>query len=76
MKKTDPTEHDHTYTPSEKYITLTVVQDAMEAPCEHCGKRTQGQYATPQAWAHELDCPEYRPHPSSVAGIAAQTKGA
>jgi len=67
----DGSDYDHTYTPSGLFIKLGVMQDALEVPCVVCGKRTGGE-----SWAHKWGCPEYRPHPSSIAGIAAQSDGA
>ncbi|MFH5822277.1 hypothetical protein [Georgenia sp. AZ-5] len=56
------TPRDHNTDMAGAYIYRGALQDALELPCEHCGKRTNGQ-----AYSHDLECPNYRPHPSSVA---------
>lgn len=37
------------------------LQDASEPGCPDCG------LTAPEPWAHALDCPQYSPHPQSIA---------
>ena len=41
----DAPDSDHTHTPDGWIIRLSVMQDALEAPCAACGKRTGGSRA-------------------------------
>lgn len=53
------------------HINLGVTQDALGPNCDSCGRTiipraSGGTVAEP--WQHAIDCPNYLPHPDSIAG--------
>jgi hypothetical protein len=54
--------HNHAAGDGEPFISRSVTQDATETPCPDCGRRTSGR-----AYVHGLNCPNYQPHPDSIA---------
>ncbi len=62
---------DHFTDPHGRNINLVGTQDALGPNCDTCGRtiipRTSGGTIA-EPWQHALDCPEYLPHPDSIAG--------
>jgi len=54
-------EYDHNHTPDGHFIQRVGLQDATTPGCPDCG------LTAPEPWAHALGCPQYSPHPNSIA---------
>lgn len=62
---------DHYTDPKGQYINIVPTQDALGPHCDSCGRsvfpRRSGG-TEPERWQHAIDCPEYQPHPDTIAG--------
>ncbi|GAB3621795.1 hypothetical protein GCM10027417_30570 [Glutamicibacter endophyticus] len=74
--------YDHNHTPDGVTIQIVPTQSAGDTKCSTCGRtiiiRADEARSTawasgtpngsPEKWQHTLECPEYEPHPNSIAG--------
>lgn len=61
------TEFDHTHTPAGNMVYLAQTQDAEGEHCPHCARSI---YPDTAPHNHARHCPQYRPHPGSIAAQA------
>jgi predicted RNA-binding Zn-ribbon protein involved in translation (DUF1610 family) len=70
---------DHYTDPSGHHINIVPMQDAVGPNCPTCGRtvipRTSGGTVA-EPWQHTTACPDYRPHPDSIAGQPGYTPSA
>ncbi|GAB3754827.1 hypothetical protein GCM10027591_03770 [Zhihengliuella somnathii] len=63
--------YDHTHTPNGAFLALATAQSAGNDPkCADCKRTiiTRAHTGTPEPWQHAIECPNYEPHPNSIAG--------
>jgi hypothetical protein len=65
------TASDHYTDPHGRHINVVPLQDELGPNCPDCGRTTipradGGTIA--ELWQHAVDCPEYLPHPDTIAG--------
>lgn len=60
------------------YINIVPTQDALGPHCDSCGRSVFPRKGgtEPERWQHTTDCPEYLPHPLSIAGQPGYTPSA
>lgn len=62
-----PSTYDHTHNTNGAFIHLGQTQDVEGEHCAHCGRSI---YPDTQPHNHKATCPDYRPHPGSIAAQA------
>lgn len=74
--------YDHNHAPDGSMIEIVPTQSVGDPTCSICGRtiiirgdeaRSSGWTSettngSPERWQHTLECPEYEPHPNSIAG--------